>query len=278
MKKLNVFVACHKPVDVYRNDVFIPIHVGRSVSRYQNEMGDMIGDDTGDNISEKNHMYCEMTAQYWAWKNIHDVEYIGFCHYRRFFDMKLSDENVDSLFHDHDVVLVMKRNVDIVIKTLPQYILLEDMTIFLMVLKKLHPEYEKLTLDYLYGNKKYICNMLICRKELFDQYAEWLFGILRECEKYMKELPYSRARRALAYLSEDFMALFFMYHHYRIKKVRIKGLNSGICFRIKDAIKAAEYYILKPFIKMKKPRSFEHLYDPAVLVGLKNDGIIPIGD
>ena len=36
----------------------------------------MIGDDTGDNISDRNPQYCEMTAQYWAWKNIKDTEYI----------------------------------------------------------------------------------------------------------------------------------------------------------------------------------------------------------
>lgn len=277
MNKIKIFVACHKPGPVRHDDVYTPIHVGRAISKYKDDMADMIGDDTGDNISEKNPMYCEMTAQYWAWKNVHDVEYIGFCHYRRFFNICLIN-NVDSLFHGYDVVLAKKRNVDIAFKTIPQNVSLEDLTIFLMVLKKLYPEYEKTVIDYLWGNKKYICNMIICGKELFDQYAGWLFSILEECEKYMRKSPYSRGLRALAYLSEIFMGVYFLHNHMRIKEARIAGWNSGMSFIIKDILKTIEYYIIKPIIIIKKPCSFEEMYDRAVLVGLKNDGIIPIGE
>ena len=42
-----------------------------------------VTDNTGDNISKKNKSYCELSTQYWAWKNI-DADYYGFCHY--FFD------------------------------------------------------------------------------------------------------------------------------------------------------------------------------------------------
>ena len=47
-----------------------------------------IGDDTGDNISAKNRSYNELTAYYWAWKNYEKLgnpSYIGFTHYRRGF-------------------------------------------------------------------------------------------------------------------------------------------------------------------------------------------------
>ena len=84
---LKIFVATNKPCEVPHDGVHVPVQVGRSVSDYSL---DMIGDDTGDNISDKNRTYCEMTAQYWAWKNVKDVDYIGFCHYRRFFNYEFT--------------------------------------------------------------------------------------------------------------------------------------------------------------------------------------------
>ena len=62
-------------------------------------MADMI-DDTDDNISERTPYYSEMTAQYWARKNVHDVEYIGFYHYRRYFGEAVTKDNVDTFFAD----------------------------------------------------------------------------------------------------------------------------------------------------------------------------------
>lgn len=47
----------------------------------------MIGDDTGDNISDKNREYCELTGIYWTWKNYDKLEnpdYIGFIPFKGF--------------------------------------------------------------------------------------------------------------------------------------------------------------------------------------------------
>ena len=106
MSKVKILVACHKPDKVYSNDVYIPIHVGRAVSRFKEEMSNMIGDDTGENISEKNPYYSELTAQYWAWKNMHDVDYVGLCHYRRYFQTEFTCNNIDPILGQKgDVVL-----------------------------------------------------------------------------------------------------------------------------------------------------------------------------
>ena len=45
---------------------------------------DVYLDNSGEHISELNKAYCELTTQYWAWKNM-EADYYGFCHYRRYF-------------------------------------------------------------------------------------------------------------------------------------------------------------------------------------------------
>ena len=95
---LKILVAYHKKTTLFKNDIFIPIHLGRTLKEKETKDGkilreeynwlieNMIGDDTGDNISDKNIEYCELTGIYWAWKNydkLGNPDYIGFMHYRR---------------------------------------------------------------------------------------------------------------------------------------------------------------------------------------------------
>ena len=101
--KVKILVAIHKPDKVYGDKVYMPIQVGKSLSEFN--LG-FQGDNTGDNISEMNSMFCELTAHYWAWKNLKDVDYIGLCHYRRYFDIIITEENIEKLMSECDVILL----------------------------------------------------------------------------------------------------------------------------------------------------------------------------
>ena len=90
---VKILISCHKPSDVLRTEVFQPIQVG--CSGKHELFPDMLHDNEGENISAKNPMYCELTAQYWAWKNL-DLDYYGFCHYRRYFNLSQKEYTEDS--------------------------------------------------------------------------------------------------------------------------------------------------------------------------------------
>lgn len=89
--KIKIMVCCHKKTAVCKDDIYLPIQVGHAVSDCELEMqkDDELFGEKCDNISELNGIYCEMTAMYWAWKNIRklypNIEYVGLCHYRRYF-------------------------------------------------------------------------------------------------------------------------------------------------------------------------------------------------
>ncbi len=83
-QQLTIFAVYHKEFAVPDCDFIRPIQVGRKFSKV--DLG-FLSDDVDENIADKNQTYGELTALYWLWKHIDDfkADYIGFCHYRRYF-------------------------------------------------------------------------------------------------------------------------------------------------------------------------------------------------
>lgn len=88
--EIKIAMACHKPSVLPKNSLFIPVHVGSALATKRMDPLKYYYDDSGENISEKNPTYCELTAQYWLWKNV-QADYYGLCHYRRFLCFNPSD-------------------------------------------------------------------------------------------------------------------------------------------------------------------------------------------
>lgn len=100
MTNIKILIAAHKPFKVPEGKYFVPVHVGRKIATslskdgkineadYQWLLKNAVGDETGENISDRNRFYSECTALYWAWKNyerLGNPEYVGLMHYRRHF-------------------------------------------------------------------------------------------------------------------------------------------------------------------------------------------------
>ena len=84
-KDIKIFVSHRIDLDsvTIDNPLYVPVYCGAVYKDKSKRNPDIIGDDTGDNISEKRRSFCEYTVQYWAWKNV-KAEYYGLCHYRRY--------------------------------------------------------------------------------------------------------------------------------------------------------------------------------------------------
>lgn len=281
MEKIKIFVVYHKPHLIVGDDIYIPIQAGRAICSDNNILSDMIGDNTGDNISERNPYYSELTAEYWAWKNVHDVEYIGFQHYRRFFNFKVTKDNIDSIFEKgkYDIIMRHVRFPKTVESHFIRYTSLEDMTILMMVVRQKYPEYEQTLLKHLWDCEVYPNNMFICKKDIFDQYATWLFDIFFECEKYIRHSPYYRGKRTFAYFGEFMLPVYMLHNGYRIKRSRIVSvLGEKDSWSLKNSIKSLIVKIYMITVKRFRniPKSIEDYYKPDVMVGFEHDGINPL--
>lgn len=104
MMNLKIFLSYHRCAPLFKSSVLVPIHAGRSLLNETKDgeisihdhawlCSNLIGDNTGDNISHLNREFCETTVLYWMWKQIDQfgpLDFIGFMQYRRHF-----------IFHQH---------------------------------------------------------------------------------------------------------------------------------------------------------------------------------
>lgn len=211
MQKIKILVAMHKPYALPQDDVYLPIQVG-GVQIPGLEQA--LRDDTGENISGKNKYYCEMTALYWAWKNL-DADVIGLVHYRRYFAGRhfaaskagriASREELEVALTKAPVVLPKKRNYWIE-TTYSQYAHAhhkKDLDIVREILAQQCPEYLAAFDAVMHRTDGHRFNMLIMRRNLLDSYCVWLFAVLAQAEDRINVQEYDAYnQRVFGFLAE----------------------------------------------------------------------------
>lgn len=201
----------------------VPLQVGAALTE---ERVAQLCDDTGENISEKNVNYSELTALYWMWKNrcqntefVESVDYIGLFHYRRILDIT-KEEMKQLCTKQVDVILPfpMISEPDIT-EHHARYIKEEDWEAMLQALEELQPEYAKAYADIFSGNCMYNYNIMIARSTVLAEYCAWLFPILKRTEELSNPKGWERSDRYIGYLGENLATLYFMYHRKDLKIV-----------------------------------------------------------
>ena len=184
----------------------------------------------GGDISAKNSEYCELTVQYYAYKN-ESCDYFGLCHYRRFFGTaalkgpyitlgkpKLnkiaSKEEIEAILSENDVILPRAENVGLTVyeKYLSsKHQFKEDIDLFLQIVKSKAPFLWEYVDAYMQGYEQYFCNMFIMKKDIFDAYSSLLFSILEEFDTKKVKHGYFEADRTNGYLGERFLGIYALY-------------------------------------------------------------------
>lgn len=245
--RINIYISAHKASDFIENKFFTPIQVGTSVNGNK-KIPHILHDNTGDNISELNPKFCELTAIYWAWKNDKNSDFIGFFHYRRYLSFKkditkkpnvwgvIEEDHFSESFIDKygytrkdilnqlsesDIVLPQKRDITAMpgmgANMREQFssnhsLHKKDLDIMLEVLHEKYPEFDDYADKYLAGKYTYLNNIFIMKRHIFDKYCEWLFDILFECDKRIDYSDYStEAIRTPGHLAERLLNIYILY-------------------------------------------------------------------
>lgn len=195
--KIKIIIAAHKQYTMPDKDCYLPVQVGRALHP---DIG-YTPDNTGDNISEKNPYYCELTGLYWAWKNL-NADVIGLVHYRRYMGKKngvagmiqrrkdplgsiLDGQDIEKLLKENDIILPKKRQY--YIETLYSHYAhthyAEHLDITRDVLSRLYPEYEPAFDRVMKRTGGHMFNMFIMKRKKCSAYCEFLFPVLAELEK-----------------------------------------------------------------------------------------------
>ena len=229
---------------------YLPIHVGKAIST--EDLG-ICGDDSGENISSENPIYAELTALYWAWKNLQNVDYIGLCHYRRYFDFH------NQSYLPYPIIQKSTCEFDKINLSIPNNILsklesgyvytpkaiISDMPLYYNYCINHYSEdirlLEKVLIEK--GEQKYIdaynyimyknahffpFNMFIMKWDIFDDYCSWLFGILDEMRKYINITNYPKSQyRVFGFMGERLFDIYLKANNTKTIQKRIIWFYDG---------------------------------------------------
>lgn len=252
--RVSLFSVFYSEANIIDNSCFngtcvIPIQTGRASTHVTL---DMLGDDSGDNISQKNPDYGELTAWYWVWKNwlpIHpECEYIGFTQYRRLPIMEepkghylktiskqnflikaqsLTEERVLDFIGEAEMVVVKKWNT--LVSTEWEFTSFLPPEEWLMARKAFtNGDSEK---ENFFDNvlkqtsARYKCNFIM-RTDLFSDLCSWLFNMLFAFERNRQEISdgnLQKSNRICAFITECFINLWISEKEQQ-KSVKIKDM------------------------------------------------------
>ena len=202
---IQIIIATHKEYPMPDDPLYLPVHAGAACHDYALPYP---GDDSGGNISRMNPCFCELTALYWAWKNV-DAEYIGLCHYRRYFRGKHGPLRLDEareLVRDAPILLPKQRHYWIE-SNYSQYVHAhhaQDLDVTREILAgqgdaAILAAYDAL-MRRTHGHR---FNMLLMRRDVLDAYCSWLFPILFELEARLDMRDYDAySRRVCGFVAE----------------------------------------------------------------------------
>jgi len=225
MENVKIMVVTHKLFD----DSILPkgyqvIKVGNEITEKEAKHKGYLTDSIEDNIAHQNPWYCELTAHYWAWKNL-DCDICGLVHYRRYFmknslfarsfkDDIMPEEKIIRILKKHKLIVpymrVKPNDTMTLHKGMPKEQDNRDWIILESIISSDYPELMESFNKIVYGTEAWGKNMIITTKDIFDEYSSFLFDVLGKWDKELGRRGISRRSRVDGFYSETLMPIWVM--------------------------------------------------------------------
>lgn len=241
------------------DDMYLPVLVGASKNAKANIKYQR--DDDGFNISLKNSSYSELTAVYWAWKNLHAVDAVGLVHYRRFFLKRFHCRKIENVLTKDDISKILK-NYDLILPQKRKYFIETNYSHYIHahhkepldetrnIILKMYPEYLAAFDKVMSKRSAHMFNMFVMKENYFTSYCKWLFDILNSLDKNIDISEYTtQEKRVFGYISELLMDVWI-----ETKRPHYKEVKWGILGK-RQIIKKA-YYFIKRKMGLQAPTHF----------------------
>jgi len=216
--RCKLYIAAHKAFAFPNDDGYVPIQVGKALSEV--DLG-IQGDNTGDNISDRNHTFCELTALYWIINNC-TADIVGLLHYRRYFaprdrsvavgDFRIAASN-DFPEIGNGVDLIVSQPMGFLNDLTKTQTSVEqnyfgtafgyDLHLAREVLRRLQPSYLG-AFDFVMRNCQLIpFNMMVGKQTAFKECWQWMFPILFMLDEWIPSQTYDPyQKRVIGFLAE----------------------------------------------------------------------------
>lgn len=223
---MSIYIVTHKKFNQPKEPGYKSLLVGA----YKGHVFGDVFDDEGDNISQKNANYCELTGLYWMWKNCKDDDIVGLTHYRRYFSNSYSKTKIltykdaEKYLKKNDIILPFIQHMPVSIKEhyCEESGLEKDLERIGKIIKDKYPEYYEDYNKFLDGQYTSFYNMFISKQEIFQDYCAWLFDILFELEKQVDYSDYNDyQKRIFGFLSERLLNVYVRHKKLKVAYVGV---------------------------------------------------------
>lgn len=214
-----------------------PIHSGRALASTDlaRRMSDMIGDDTGENISQWHPLFSDLTAIYWMLKNV-DAEYYGLLHYSRLFDL-CGTTVVGGLpfgYRFNEQFEANRRRYD---ECLEQVVSSYDMLVTAESRGIWNPQlvpavFRRFGYEEASDLPINVCELFVMRRDIFHECWSFIFDLCFDAKNRADSLGRPLEHRSLAFQAED---AFGTYCHLLEKHRSIRTLRRTI-IRLPDLL------------------------------------------